>query len=409
MSGFGQEPCQAGCGSGGQGYMTMEHMRQSWKFVGRGSVAGLARRGAALMVLGVLGVSGMVAAPAAAQAEATPAATPARPAAAPARSAPGGGVRAPSSRPAVAPGPSAPRQSVRSVVSTTPATPPRTDRTPGLERENRVDRRLVPSNGVNRAPGGGVRAPGGGVRAPGAGAGSGIKPGSAPGPIVGPRYPVYPGYPGNSCDHGVGCTCYWYPIYGYPFFGGWFGYGYNYGYGAWRSIPRDYRQWAVVGPVNQEFQGEPAEPEPLTTYETAVYWMMEGDAEQAVEWFRAHLDENPDDLVAMREYAAAMLEVNRTLDAVAVMAYAYDLAPGLSSRAMDAGLWGGSPLRLRRSVVRAVRAAHQAGTGHAWLTVAVLMQAEGRDAVALRMVDRAMELGLNPAIGDRLRAELDRR
>jgi hypothetical protein len=37
------------------------------------------------------------------------------------------------------------------------------------------------------------------------------------------------------------------------------------------------------------------------------------------------------------------------------------------------------------------------------------MQAEGRDAVALRMVDRALEMGLNPAIGERLRLELERR
>jgi tetratricopeptide (TPR) repeat protein len=248
------------------------------------------------------------------------------------------------------------------------------------------------------------------VRAPGAGAGSAVKPDPGTAPIGQPGQGGGNGqpYPGNPCDHGVGCTCFWYPLYGYPFFGGsWYGYGFH--YGAWRSIPRDYRQWTVVGPVNQEFQGGPAEPEPWTVYETAVYWMMEGDAEQAVEWYRAHLDENPDDLLAMREYAAAMLEAGRTLDAVAVMAYAYDLAPGLSGRAMDPGLWDGSPLRLRRSVVQAVRAAHAAGTGHAWLLVAVLMQAEGRDAVALRMVDRALEMGLNPAIGERLRRELERR
>lgn len=348
----------------------MKHMREpSQNSVGRSVPAGLGRWGAALMVLAVLGVACVVATPAAGQ------------------------------------------------VDVGTGTPTRTDRVEGLERENRVDRRLQPWNGVTRAPGGGVRAPGGGVRAPGggvrapgAGAGSGVRPGSGPGPIVGPGFPGQPGFPGNPCPHGVDCDCYWYPVYGFPFFGGWggwFGYGLN--SNAWRSIPRDYRQWAVVGPVNQEFQGGQPEPEPLTAYETAVFWMMEGEAEQAVGWYRAHLEKNPDDMLAMREYAAAMLEANRTLDAVAVMAYAYDLSPGLSTRAMDAGLWGGSPLRVRRSVVKAVRMAHEAGTGHAWLLVAVLMQAEGRDAVALRMVDRALELGLNPAIGDGLRLELDRR
>jgi hypothetical protein len=83
--------------------------------------------------------------------------------------------------------------------------------------------------------------------------------------------------------------------------------------------------------------------------------------------------------------------------------------PGLASEAMDTGLWGDSPLRLRRSVTDAVRYAHDIQSGNAWLMVAVLMQAEGRDQVALKMLERAEAAGLSSAVGDRLRTRLAQR
>lgn len=185
--------------------------------------------------------------------------------------------------------------------------------------------------------------------------------------------------------------------------------GYSSGF-WWNSIPR--RQGPVFGPTGAELEEEiiPGETtEEWTADELARAWMASGDVKQAIRWYQTHLDESPDDLSAMRGYAAALLEDGRLSDAVALMGYVYDMAPGLTSRPMDSLLWGDSAFRMRQSVTRAVRYAHQAGSGNAWLLVAVLMQAEGRDEVALRMAQRARELGLAPAVADRLEHQLSRR
>jgi hypothetical protein len=76
---------------------------------------------------------------------------------------------------------------------------------------------------------------------------------------------------------------------------------------------------------------------------------------------------------------------------------------------MVSDFWGGSSVRLRRSVTSTVRFAQRSPSGNAWLAVAVLMQAEGRDDVALRMIDRAADEGLNPTVADRMRLRLARR
>ena len=150
------------------------------------------------------------------------------------------------------------------------------------------------------------------------------------------------------------------------------------------------------------------EPEPLTTIETARVLMEAGRPEEAVAWYRSHLSENPGDSAATRELAIALLESGRFLDASAMIGYIYDRMPGLASEPLPESLWGYSPLRLRRCVTDAVRYANRAPSGNAWLTVAVLMQAQGLDTPALRMVERATEQGLSPAIADRMRLQLAR-
>lgn len=281
--------------------------------------------------------------------------------------------------------------------------------------QNRVNNPVrVPSRTV-RAPGGGVRAPGGGVRAPGGGVrapGGGVRaPGAGQRPVTVPdqtrpdRPGVQPpghGHPGGGCKHHHGsCRCVIIPRYGW----GWWGLSRGYG---WWTVPRS--DQGVWGPSGREFQEEQfPEPDPPTAYEMARGWMEAGDAKAAVEWYVEHLDENPTDIAAMREYAAALLEAGRFGDAISMMGYVYDMAPGLANRPMGPSFWGDSPLRLRRSVVSAVRYAQRSPSGNAWLTVAVLMQAEGRDGVALRMVDRAADEGLAPSVADRMRTRLSRR
>lgn len=262
------------------------------------------------------------------------------------------------------------------------------------------------SNGGRRAPGGGVRAPGGGVRGPGGsvrgpgtpGAGTrGTPSTSGPGAPGGPVDPGPGGNPGGGPGHGGGHYCF--PYYGWPW-GGYWGWG-------WYTIPQRYAG-TVDGP-NTQLQGGEAEPEPLTPLETARYWMAAEDSSSAAAWYRGYLDENPDDARVMREYASALLEEGRTVDAVAMMGYAYSLMPGLANEAMDRAIWGDSAFRLRDSVTDAVRFGHRSSSGNAWLLVAVLMQAEGRDQVALKMIDRAVGEGLDVGIADRMRLRLTQR
>ncbi len=312
----------------------------------------------------------------------TPAATPERPSSAPGR-APASGVRAPAGVRSPGAGVRAPR-------------------------------------GV-RSPGAGVRSPSG-VRAPGAGQREPIvdrperperperpgrphrpeRPGDPDRPDRPDRpdwghKPDKPGHGDGHCDHRPGCVCIWYPSWG------WWGWGSS---RYWHSFPR---YGTFYGPPGRELEApQPEVPDEteMTPLELGWAWMASGDAERAAEWYRKHLDEHPTDVEAMREYAMVLVELGRMTDAVAVLGYAYDRVPGLTAHGVSRRFWGDSPARLRRSVNDAVRYAHRASSGNAWLLVAVLMQSEGRGSVALRMVDRATDAGLSAAVGDRMRSAL---
>lgn len=165
----------------------------------------------------------------------------------------------------------------------------------------------------------------------------------------------------------------------------------------------------VSGP-QQEFEASQSEPEvELTAHEIAIGWMRAGDAAAAVNWFEEHLRQYPNDLFGMREYGLALIDAGRIADGVAMIGYVYDIFPGLANQSMVSDFWGGSSARLRRSVTDTVRFAQRSPSGNAWLAVAVLMQAEGRDDVALRMVERAADEGLSPVVADRMRLRLTRR
>jgi len=262
----------------------------------------------------------------------------------------------------------------------------------------------APAGGV-RAPGGGVRAPGGGVRAPG----GGVRGPGTPGVDRGtPRTVTVTGTGGGVIIDGYGYGYgyggnYYLPCYGYGW--GW-GRGYGWGWGYYQ-IPDRYTG-TVDGP-RRELEGGDPEPEPLTPIESARAWMYYGNAEEAAEWYRTYLGENPDDARVMREYAAALLEGGRMLDAVAMMGYAYGQDPGLANEAMPTSIWGDSAFRLRHAVTDSVKYGHRVSSGNVWLLVAVLMQAEGRDIVAAKMIDRAVTEGLDPGIADRMRLRLTQR
>lgn len=123
----------------------------------------------------------------------------------------------------------------------------------------------------------------------------------------------------------------------------------------------------------------------------------------AIGAYGVHLAEHPEDWIAVREFAVALLAARRDADAAEVMADAYRGRPEIGMVPVNPGLFGADrPRALRELVVRAVRHAHRVETGEAWLVVSVLMQSEGRTERALEMLGRAFECGLDPELGSGL-------
>jgi len=122
----------------------------------------------------------------------------------------------------------------------------------------------------------------------------------------------------------------------------------------------------------------------------------------AVAAYERHLSASPEDLIAQRELALALLELRRYERAETVMALAYAANPELGVIPINDTILGEGAHRLREAVVRAVAHAQRAERPEAWLLVTVLMQAEGRQEVAARMLGRAEDLGLDAPIADGL-------
>jgi tetratricopeptide (TPR) repeat protein len=134
----------------------------------------------------------------------------------------------------------------------------------------------------------------------------------------------------------------------------------------------------------------PREP---TLLERADAMLMYGEAKAAAQAYRKYLEDVPDDAAAMRSLAIALLAQRRFDESIAVLAMAYEKEPRLARTPIDPAFFG-EPSALRRQVNAAVTYANRVNSGSSWLLVAALMQAEGRDDVALRMATRARETGL---------------
>lgn len=174
--------------------------------------------------------------------------------------------------------------------------------------------------------------------------------------------------------------------------------------------------------TGQQFEQDLTSPQPqaapLTTLEEARRAYKNGDGAEAIKLFRRHLDVAPDDgetgvggvesedTEAMRLLSLAFLDEREMTRSIAMMAHAYSTDPALASRPIDPASLPGDRLDMRRRVTDAVAYAHEVKSASAWLMVAVLMQAEGRDGVALKMLERGIDLGLDERVADELAVEL---
>lgn len=207
-----------------------------------------------------------------------------------------------------------------------------------------------------------------------------------------------PTYRWNDCYY-PGYSSWWYPYYGYS--------SYSYSTPLVYGQPDPYVIYgvnpaAVYAAALQAQSSQAAQParEP-TALERADALLMYGDSKAAVEAYRKYLEDVPDDAAAMRSLAIGLLGVRRFDEAVAVMAMAYEKQPRLARTPIDPALFGDSG-GLRRQLNSAVAYANRVNSGSAWLLVAALMQAEGREDVALRMVVRAREAGLAEPVANEL-------
>ena len=120
--------------------------------------------------------------------------------------------------------------------------------------------------------------------------------------------------------------------------------------------------------------------------------------EGAIGVYGMHLEEHPEDWIALREFAVALLEAKRTDEALVVLHEAYMKNPEMGMLPLPANFLGESQDPMRKLVVRAVQHAHRDPSGKAWLMVAVLMQSEGRFERSSEMLVRARDLGLDKSI-----------
>lgn len=208
----------------------------------------------------------------------------------------------------------------------------------------------------------------------------------------------YPTYRWNDCYY-PNYGNWWYPYYGYS--------SYSYAAPLVYGQPDPYVMYgvnpsAVYAAALNAQANQPSQPtrEP-TALEKADALLMYGQSKAAVDAYRKYLEDVPDDAAAMRSLAIGLQSIRRFDEAIAVMAMAYEKQPRLARTPIDPAMFGDSA-GLRRQLNAAVSYANRVNCGSAWLFVAVLMQAEGREDVARRMVTRARESGLAEPIASEL-------
>ncbi len=208
--------------------------------------------------------------------------------------------------------------------------------------------------------------------------------------------------------------------FGYGFGSGWGQYSFRYSFSTrYRGGYGYYSPYQYRGPVygpDQEFvvEGEQAGDEieegtyELSPIEVARLFMSVGALDDAIVAYGSHLDEYPDDWFAIRELGIAKMLEHQYLDGVALIHYAYSGLPELAGAPIEMVVFEDSEAVLRDLVLDMVRWGHKSPSAGAWLTVGALMQAQGREPVARKMIDRAADHGLDIEIVDSMFDELDR-
>jgi cytochrome c-type biogenesis protein CcmH/NrfG len=131
-----------------------------------------------------------------------------------------------------------------------------------------------------------------------------------------------------------------------------------------------------------------------------------GDLDVAEDQYRAHLQEHPDDSEALREYALVMFDAEKVDEGFAALRKAYRDDPSLAAKPLDLREFGFDGPRTRRLMAKISPVANRIGTSSGWLTLAAVLQWQGKARAAERMIDNAEDVGLEPEIVTAFRTEL---
>ncbi len=192
------------------------------------------------------------------------------------------------------------------------------------------------------------------------------------------------------------------------------GYGYGYGYGNYNlGYPAMFGydgyyadSFVYYGAPPPDPAAPAVDPEAgLTVPEMAARRMRIGRSDEAIVLLRSYAESHPQDNETARGLAFALIDAKRTKEGVALMALVYERDPGLALVPIASDIVG-PDRELRDLVVRVVEYGHRTNTASVWLTAAVLMQTEGREEPALRMLVRAEALGLNADVVKSMRQAL---
>ncbi len=183
-------------------------------------------------------------------------------------------------------------------------------------------------------------------------------------------------------------------------------------YYDWNAYDTVYGSYAAYDPSLYYAPIQPQVPSPVTIPTTPATDLERADAllaagvpEQAIAAYKAHLNDNPGDAYAMRGLGLALIADAQFQDGVAMVAMAYKTDPALAADPIPAELFGTSAA-LRTMVERVSIFSNRSRLPSAWLTLAALMQAEGRTQLAVRMIERARQAGLEAGLAQQMQAAL---
>jgi hypothetical protein len=174
-------------------------------------------------------------------------------------------------------------------------------------------------------------------------------------------------------------------------------------YGSYLSVGQPAMDPSLVAAV-----APPPAPAPVvydSEAERGDAMLRAGYAAEAITTLRAYLDANPHDAYAMRSMGLAMIARNQVSDGVALVAHAYRTEPALAAYPLPVDAFG-TPADLRRILERVSVHANRTNMPSGWLALAALMQAENRNQLAIRMVERAKQAGLEPEVASQMSAAL---